>query len=95
MPSTTACVSGHRLGILVRRRGVRELRWLRLAVDGRPVGTIRGRALRTVIEMRLPSNRLNTVRVVGLTRSGRKLTARYSYRACSHAPTLLPARPGG
>lgn len=95
MPSATACVSGRRLAVFVRRHRASELRWLRLRVDGRTVETIGGRALSHVIELRLPSGPLYKVTVVALTRWGRKLTGRYSYRACTQTPTLLPARPGG
>jgi hypothetical protein len=95
MPSSTACVSGQRLAISVRRQRLSELRWIRLTVDGGPVKTVRGRGLRHDIELRLPSGPLYKVTVVVLTRSGRKLIGRYSYRACSHAPTMLPGRPGG
>jgi hypothetical protein len=95
MPSSVACVSGRQLSIFLRQHAVGELASLRLLVNGKAVKTLRGRALRNGIELRLPSARTYTVTLLALTRSGHKITARYWYRACSQAPTLLPARPGG
>jgi hypothetical protein len=103
MPSTASCVSGRRLHVVLSRRAAAELRTLRVLIDGRTVETLRIQAPITGIELRSPSGARYTVAIVALTRSGRRLAAKYSYRACAASlalgagqpPTMLPARKGG
>lgn len=103
MPSTERCVSDSRLRILIRKRAAAELLSVRLLVDGRTAVTLRGHSLAGDIELRLPSGRRYTVAILALTRSERKVNAKYFYLACTEAthpragqpPTMLPARPGG
>jgi hypothetical protein len=103
MSSTVLCVPGRRLDIRLRKRAATELRALLVLIDGKTAKTLRVHAPMSGIELRLPSEPRYTVTIVALTRSGRRITTKYAYRACaaSHGlgggqpPTMLPARPGG
>jgi hypothetical protein len=96
LPSTVLCVSGERIRMSGSRLASSELRSLRVLIDGRLARTVKGHALRTGAELRLPSGPRYVVTLIATTRTGRRITARYVYRACDRGtPTMLPARPGG
>jgi hypothetical protein len=96
LPSTVRCVSGGRLSVLGSQAASSELRSLRVFVNGKLAATLKGRALRTGVKLRLPSGPRYEVRLIATARSGRRVSARYVYRACDQGtPTMLPARPGG
>lgn len=72
------CRSRRRFTIRLSRRLARA----DVFVNGRRVRTLRGRRLRSRVDLRgLPRGRF-TVRVVGRTRSGRTVIARRAYRTC-------------
>ena len=72
------CVSRRNFRIRLRRGLVSA----RVYVNRRRVRTIRGRRLRAPVDLRgLPRGRF-TVRIVGRTRSGRRVVARRAYRTC-------------
>jgi hypothetical protein len=97
------CARGAWLRLQPRQQAAPGLVSIRLFVDGKLVRTLRSRALRIGVELRLPTARHFTLTVVALTRGGQRIAASYRYRWCSTAsgaraaqpPTLLPGLPGG
>lgn len=78
-----ACVSRRDFRIRLRvPRGVR-LREARVYVNGKRVRVLRGRRLTATVDLRgLPAGRVS-VRIVGITRTGRALTETRRYRTCA------------
>jgi hypothetical protein len=73
-----------------------ELRSVRVLISRKLAAVLRARALRTGVELRLPSGPRYDVALIAVMRSGRRIDARYVYRACDRGtPTMLPARLGG
>jgi hypothetical protein len=96
LPSTVTCVRGGHLRVLGRRHAPAELRSLTVWVNGRLAARVSMRALRAGAELRLPAGLRYQLALKAITRSGRRISARYVYRACDGStPTMLPARPGG
>jgi hypothetical protein len=67
---------------LQRTRGLR-LRTVRVYVNGRRARVLRGRRITAPVNLRgLPKGRF-TVKIVGVTRAGRKLVSTRRYRTCT------------
>ena len=65
----------------VRVRAPRGARRVRIFVNGTRVRSVRGRAARRAIRIRLPATRARVV-VRATTRKGRRLVRRKTYRGC-------------
>jgi len=90
LPAPRGCLPGRRLTFRVRApRRASALRLVRVLVNGRPVRTLRGRAMRKTITLRdlRTARRLRVgrtrVTVLAITRRGGALTATRTYRLCS------------
>lgn len=79
LPAATRCASRRRFTI----RLPRTLRSAAVTVDGKRVRTLRGRRLRSVVDLRgLPRGTVR-VRVTGRTAAGRRLVDERVYRTCT------------
>jgi sugar lactone lactonase YvrE len=90
--SNTPCTHLHKIVLRVRQRGRIHLRSVVVYINGHRVRRLRGRRVTAPITLtHLPSGAFR-VRIVGITKSGRKLTVRRSYRNCSPPPHCLDTR---
>ena len=79
LPSTRRCASRRSFRIRLRPR---TLRRATVSVNGKRVRTLRGARLRAPVDLRgLPKGTV-TVKVVGTTRTGRRVTETRRYRTC-------------
>ena len=80
-PSTTPpCASRRSFRIHLRAPKGQKLRRARIYVNGHRVRTLKGRALRRTIRLRV--KRATRVRVTAVTTRGKTITVRRTYRAC-------------
>jgi len=83
LPSTRRCASRRAFRIRLRPR---TLRSARVYVNGRRVRTLRGKRLRAPVDLRgLPKGRF-TVKVIGVTRRGKRATETRRYHTCVPKP---------
>src|SRR5690349_9021924 len=91
LPSSRACVAGHRLTLLLRK--VPRVRWIgaTVKVSGRTVKTVTASQTRRPIRLaRLPSGRY-TLTITATAWGGRFARATRTYTACTTTP--LPSHP--
>jgi len=83
LPGSRRCASQRRFLIHLRAPYRDRLRLATVFVNGRRTRVLRGRRLRAPVDLRgLPRGRF-VVRVAAVTRRGRRLTERRSYRTCT------------
>jgi hypothetical protein len=86
LPATRRCASRRLFSIRLRAPRGERLRSARVYVNGRRVTVLAGRRLRARVDLRrLPKGTVR-VRVVGTTRSGRRVTDTRRYRTCTPRP---------
>jgi len=83
LPRATKCRTGGRLQVRLGQPTTGALERVRIYVDGRRVRDLRGRRIRAAITVRTPGRGRYTVRVVVRTTTGKTITTRRSYRACT------------
>jgi len=76
-------VSGGRLRVGLVVADGQRLRSARVFVNGRPRATLRGKALTRMVSLRGLARGAVTVKVVGVTRAGKRVTAQKRYKACA------------
>jgi hypothetical protein len=81
LPATKRCLQ--RSGVSFRIARARAARKAVLYVNGRRVKTVRGKALRKRLRVKLRAGRHSVVRVVVTTRKGKKVTQTRSYTRCA------------
>jgi alpha-D-xyloside xylohydrolase len=83
LPSARRCRSKRRFAIRIRRWHRRPLRSARVWVDGRRVRVRRrGGRLRAIVDLRGKPRGTYRVRIVAVTRGGRRVRATRTYRTC-------------
>src|SRR3954465_14608418 len=80
LPAARRCRARGRLAFRLRAPKGVKLKRARIYVDGRRVRTVRGRALRRTIRLRV--RRATRVRVTAVTTRGRTITVRRTYHRC-------------
>lgn len=82
LPAPQRCVSRRDFRIRLRAPAAQRLRFARVYVGGRQVRVVRGRRLTAVIDLRgLPRGTVH-VRILAVTRAGRRISARRTYHTC-------------
>jgi sulfoquinovosidase len=84
LPSSRRCASRRRFGIRIRRWRGQRIRRARVWVDGRRVRVRRhGGRLRAVVDLRGKREGIYRVRIVAVTKRGRRVRATRTYRTCT------------
>jgi len=100
-PPSGGCVRDGLLRVGGRNGQPADVGSLKLLVDGKPAGLLRGWSLTRGVELRLAAGSGHTVTVIAATDDGRRFSATYRYEACTASagagkpPTMLPAVAGG